>query len=147
MNKRAIYEWDNEEIQGFNRSIIDEFRTHHGIVGGPFTGIPLLLLTTKGRKTGLERVVPLAYLRDGGRYIIVASFAGSPVNPPWYYNLLANPEAGVEVGDDSFTARAEVLQEPERTRCFDAVVQKMPDFRNYQDRTSRVIPVIALTPL
>ena len=145
MSKRDINEWDNSEIREFNQKIIAEFRGNKGIVGGPFTNVPLLLLTTTGRKSGLERVIPLAYLADGERYIIVASFAGAPVNPPWYYNLEANPEVGVEVGTERFTAKATVLDEPERTEMFDKVAALMPQFSDYQSKTTRVIPVIALT--
>ena len=146
MSKRDINEWDNKEIQEFNRKVITEFRENNGVVGGPFTNIPMLLITTTGRKSGLQRVNPLAYLADGERYIIVASFAGAPVNPPWYYNLITNPEVMVEVGSERFTATATVLDEPERTEFFNKVAALMPQFNDYQSKTSRVIPVIALTP-
>ena len=144
MSKRDINEWDNKEIQEFNRKVITEFRENNGVVGGPFTNIPMLLITTTGRKSGLQRVNPLAYLADGKRYIIVASFAGAPVNPPWYYNLETNPEVGVEVGAERFTAKATVLDEPERSEMFDKVAALMPQFNDYQGKTTRVIPVIAL---
>jgi len=145
MSKREFNERESKEIQEFNQSVITEFRANNGVVGGPFTQVPLLLLTTTGRKTGLERVNPLAYLSEGGRIIIIASFAGAPVNPPWYYNLLANPEDIVEIGSERFTARATVLNEPERTGMFNKVAALMPQFNDYQRKTSRVIPVIALT--
>lgn len=145
MSKGDIYQWDNKEIRDFNRSIIDEFRANNGVVGGPFSNVPLLLLTTIGRKTGLERVNPLAYLSEGECYIIIASFAGAPVNPPWYYNLIANPEVVVEVGTERFTAKATVLGEPERTEMYNRMAALMPLFNEYQSKTSRVIPVIALT--
>lgn len=146
MSKREIYEWDNQEIQDFNKSIITEFRANKGIVGGTFTGIPLLLLTTIGRKTGLKRVNPLAYLHDGDRYIIIASFAGSPANPPWYFNLVSRPQVIVEVGSKRFQALATVLEEPERSELYNRMAGEMPLFHEYQNRTSRHIPVIALTP-
>ena len=133
------------DMQEFNKSIIDEFRTNDGVVGGQFAGAPLLLLSTTGAKTGLPRVNPLAYLADGDRHIIIASYAGGPNNPPWYYNLLANPEVSVEVGSERFTARTEVLNEPERTELFARMVEKMPVFSEYQSKTTRVIPVVALT--
>lgn len=147
MSKRDINEWDTKEIQEFNRSVITEFRENNGVVGGPFTNVPLLLLTTIGRKTGLERVIPLAYLADGKRYIIVASFAGHPANPPWYHNLVANPRVAVEVGSERFMAQSTVLDEPERSKMFDKVAALMPQFNDYQRKTSRVIPVVALTPV
>ena len=144
MSKRDINEWENKDIREFNQKIITEFRGNKGIVGGPFINVPLLLLTTTGRKSGLERINPLAYLADGERYIIIASFAGAPVNPPWYYNLETNPEVGVEVGAERFTAKATVLDEPERSEMFDKVAALMPQFNDYQGKTTRVIPVIAL---
>ena len=134
-------------MQEFNKSIIDEFRTNDGVVGGQFAGAPLLLLSTTGAKTGLPRVNPLAYLADGDRHIIIASYAGGSNNPPWYYNLLANPEVSVEVGSERFTARTEVLDEPERTELFARMVEMMPVFSEYQSKTTRVIPVVALTRL
>lgn len=146
MSKREIYQWENKEIQDFNRSIIDEFRANNGVVGGPFTNIPLLLLTTIGRKTGLERVNPLAYLYEGERYIVIASFAGAPVSPPWYFNLLSNPNVVVEVGTERLMAKATVLKEPERTEMFSKMAALMPLFNDYQSNTTRIIPVIALTP-
>ncbi len=133
------------DMQEFNKSIIEEFRTNGGAVGGQFAGTPLLLLSTTGAKSGLARVNPLAYLIDGDRQIIIASFAGSPNNPPWYYNLLANPEVDVEVGSERFTARAEVLGEPERAELYVKMEELMPVFSEYQSKTTRVIPVVALT--
>ncbi len=134
-------------MQEFNKSIIDEFRKNDGVVGGQFAGARLLLLSTTGAKTGLARVNPLAYLADGDRHVIIASYAGAPNNPPWYYNLLANPEVSVEVGSERFTARADVLDEPERTELFSRMVEMMPVFSEYQSKTARVIPVVALTRL
>ena len=133
------------DMQEFNKSIIDEFRKNDGIVGGQFAGARLLLLSTTGAKTGLARVNPLAYIADGDRHVIIASYAGAPNNPPWYYNLLANPEVSVEVGSERFTARTEVLNEPERTELFARMVEMMPVFSEYQSKTTRVIPVVALT--
>ena len=135
------------DMQEFNKSIIDEFRKNDGVVGGQFAGARLLLLSTTGAKTGLARVNPLAYIADGDRHVIIASYAGGPNNPPWYYNLLANPEVSVEVGSERFTARADVLDEPERTELFSRMVEMMPVFSEYQSKTARVIPVVALTRL
>jgi deazaflavin-dependent oxidoreductase (nitroreductase family) len=132
-------------MQEFNQSIIDEFRANDGAVGGQFAGAPLLLLTSTGAKSGQSRVNPLAYLADGDRYIIFASFAGAPKNPPWYFNLLANPEVTVEVGGDAFTAKAIVVGEPERTQLYDKMANAIPTFAEYRDKTTRVIPVVALS--
>ena len=131
-------------LQDFNKKIIDEFRANHGKVGGQFNGMPLLLLTTKGAKSGVSRTNPLAYLRDGDRYVIIASYAGAPTNPPWYHNLLANPNVRIEVGGQSFDARAEVVKEPERSALYQKVEAAMPVVSEYKRKTQRSIPVIAL---
>lgn len=133
------------ELKEFNQSIIREFRENKGVVGGDFEGAPMMILTTTGAKTGLTRENPLVFSRDGERYIIIASYAGAPKNPPWYYNLVANPEVGVEVGNERFTARAEVLEEPERSKRYAAMAAIMPAFNDYAKNTTRTIPVIALT--
>lgn len=133
------------DLNEFNKSIIDEFRANDGVVGGQFAGAPLLLLTTTGAKSGHPRINPLAYLADGERCIIIASYAGAAKNPPWYYNLVANSEVTVEVGSERFAAQATVLSEPERTLMYDKMADAMPTFAEYQAKTSRVIPVIALT--
>ena len=133
------------DINEFNRSVIDEFRANGGKVGGAMAGAPLLLLTTKGAKSGQTRVNPLAYLKDGDRYLIIASYAGSPTNPPWYHNLLANPRVTVELGTERFDADAKVVDEPDRTRLYRAMASRMPAFDEYEKKTTRRIPVIALT--
>ena len=133
------------DMKEFNKTTIDEFRANGGVVGGQFAGIPLLLLTTTGAKTGHTRVNPLAYMNHGDCHIIIASYAGAPTNPPWYYNLLSNPEVSVEMGSERFTARADVLDEPERTELYAKMVEIIPVFSEYQSKTTRVIPVVALT--
>jgi deazaflavin-dependent oxidoreductase (nitroreductase family) len=132
------------DLQAFNRSIIEEFRANAGKVGGQFAGAPLLLLTTTGAKSGAKRVNPLAYLADGDRYVIIASYAGADSNPPWYHNLVAHPRVTVEVGTQTFEAQAEVVREPERTRLYGKMEAVMPAFTEYRQKTKRTIPVIAL---
>jgi len=112
-----------------------------------FTNVQLLLLTTTGAKSGLSRVNPLACLSDGERYVIFASYEGRPANPPWYYNLLSNPEVGVEVGSEQCTANAAVVAEPERTELYAKMVELMPVFSEYRSKTTRVIPVVTLLPV
>ena len=133
------------DIQELNKAIIAEFRANGGYVGGQFKGALLLLLTTKGAKSGKTRVNPLAYLSDAGRHVIIASYAGAASNPPWYHNLIANPVVEVEVGKERFKARAEVLVEPDRSRLYRKMAQAMPAFAEYEKKTTRSIPVIALT--
>jgi deazaflavin-dependent oxidoreductase (nitroreductase family) len=132
------------DIKAMNRQIIDEFRANGGKVGGPFKGAPMLLLTTKGAKSGETRVNPLVYLEDGSRYVIIASFAGAPTNPPWYHNLIANPTVTIEVGAQTLKVRGEVVAEPDRTRLYQKMESMMPAFTEYRQKTKRAIPVIAL---
>lgn len=130
-----------------NQRIIDEFHTNNGKVGGRFEGKTLLLLHTKGAKSQQERINPVAYVRDDGRLVVIASKGGAPTNPDWYYNVLANPLVTVEVGTDQFQARAAVAEEPERTRLYNKMVEMMPGFDDYRRKTTRKIPVIVLTPV
>ena len=129
----------------WNKAIIEEFRANGGKVGGPFEGGTLLLLTTKGAKSGKERVSPLAYTTDGDRFIIIASKAGAPTNPDWYHNLQAHPTATIEVGTEKFAVKPTVvLEEPERSRLYAKMVEKMPGFADYERKTTRKIPVVLL---
>jgi deazaflavin-dependent oxidoreductase (nitroreductase family) len=130
-----------------NQRIIDEFRANEGKVGGRFEGKTLLLLHTKGARSGQERINPVAYVRDDGRYVVIASKGGAPTNPDWYYNILAHPLVTVEVGTQQFQARAEVTKEPERTRLYEKMTEMMPGFAGYRRKTTRQIPVITLTPV
>lgn len=130
-----------------NQRIINEFRANGGKVGGGFEGKTLLLLHTKGAKSGQERINPTAYVRDGDRLVVIASKGGAPTNPDWYYNLLENPLVTVEVGTENFQARAAVTQEPERSRLYEKMVEMMPGFDEYRHKTTRKIPVITLTPV
>ena len=134
------------EANDRNQGIIDEFRANLGRVGGRFEGKTLLLLHTRGAKTNQERINPVAYVRDDSRLVVIASKGGSPTNPDWYYNLLAHPMVNVEVGTDTFQARASIAEEPERTRLYDKMVEMMPGFDDYRRKTTRKIPVIVLTP-
>ncbi|MBV8078853.1 MAG: nitroreductase family deazaflavin-dependent oxidoreductase [Actinobacteria bacterium] len=128
----------------FNDSIITEFRANEGRVGGPFQGMPLLLLTHTGAKTGTKRTNPLAYLEDDGRYVIFASKGGAPTNPDWYHNLRANPDVTVEVGTDTFAARARVAEGAERDELYARQAELRPQFAEYAQKTTRVIPVVVL---
>jgi deazaflavin-dependent oxidoreductase (nitroreductase family) len=133
------------EMTDFNANIIEEFRTNDGVVGGPFDGAQLVLLTTTGARTGSTRVNPLASLTtDDGRLFVFASRGGAPENPDWYYNLVAHPEVGVELGREKFTAVAEPVSGPERDRIFTIQKERMPGFADYEKATTRVIPVVEL---
>ena len=134
-------------MSDMNKEIIEEFRANDGKVGGYFKDITLLLLHTTGAKSGQPRLNPVAYTNDGDKLVIIASKSGAPTNPDWYYNVVANPEVGVEVGTEQFKAQAAVMPEPERTELFGKMASKYPGFADYEQKTTRVIPVITLTRL
>jgi deazaflavin-dependent oxidoreductase (nitroreductase family) len=129
----------------YNAQVIAEFRENHGKVGGNFDGAPLLLLHSVGAKSGESRVSPMMYLPDGDRFLVFASKAGAPTNPDWYHNLKANPEATIEVGDDTVDVRAEELPRAERDEKYAEQAALFPGFADYEKKTDRVIPVLALT--
>ncbi|HEY3140634.1 MAG TPA: nitroreductase family deazaflavin-dependent oxidoreductase [Acidimicrobiales bacterium] len=133
-------------MSDWNASIIDEFRANDGKVGGPFEGATLLLLHTKGAKTGQDRVHPVAYQADGDRLVVFASKAGAPTNPDWYHNLVANPGVTVEVGTGTQSRTARVAEGDERERLWTKQKQVMPGFAEYEVKTTRQIPVIVLEP-
>src|SRR5262245_2766341 len=109
-------------VSEWNQAVVEEFRANGGEVGGRFTGRNLLLLHTIGRKNGEERVNPLAYVRDGDRYVIIASKGGAPTHPDWYYNLVAHPDVTIEVGTELFRVGAVEAQEPERSRLYEKMI-------------------------
>lgn len=132
-------------IHQFNQQIIDEFRANHGKVGGPFEGGRLILLTTTGARTGTPHTNPVGYLPDGGdRILVIASAGGSPKHPDWYRNLVAHPQVTVESGAFTYEAAAVVLQGEERDQAFARAVEADPGWAAYQEKTDRIIPVVAL---
>ncbi len=128
----------------WNEKIIEEFRSNNGRVGGQFEGAPLLLLTTKGAKTGREHTAPMMYLDKGDRLMVFASKAGADTDPDWYRNLVANPTVTVEVGTDKFTAEAAALEGDERAEVYAEQSAAYPTFAEYAQKTTRRIPVVAL---
>lgn len=137
----------NASPNDWNQKIIEEFRANGGKVGGQFEGAPLLLLTTTGAKSGRRITTPVMYNTDGDRLLIFASKGGAPTNPAWYHNLVANPTVTVEVGAESFQAKASVVSGEERDRLFNRHAQQYPGFAEYQRNTTRTIPVVALKRL
>ena len=133
------------DYKTWNRPIIEEFRANEGKVGGPYEGAPLLLLTTMGAKSGKQRINPLAYTPDGERLVIIASKSGAPTNPDWYHNIVAHPDVTVEVGTETFEARATVVEGAERDELYAKRVAIMPNFAEYQAKTTLKIPVVVLT--
>lgn len=130
----------------WNTGIIEEFRANDGKVGGPFEGAPLLLLHTTGARTGQEHVTPVMYRPVGGGYAVFASKAGAPNNPDWYHNLVANPSVRAEVGTQTLPLTARVAEGDEREQIWTAHKAANPGFADYEQKTSRQIPVVLLEP-
>ncbi|UBU12324.1 nitroreductase family deazaflavin-dependent oxidoreductase [Nonomuraea gerenzanensis] len=128
----------------FNQQIIEEFRANEGRVGGMFEGSPLVLLTTTGARSGRSVTTPVMYLADGERYVVIASNAGADHHPAWYHNLRATPEATVELGTERFEAKAVFVEGAERDELYARMVAQAPGFAEYEAKTTRRIPVVAL---
>lgn len=129
----------------WNAGIIEEFRANEGRVAS-FGNQPLLLLHHTGARTGTERTNPLACFRDGDRYVIVASKGGAPTNPDWYHNLRANPLASIEFGTQTIEVTAAEAEPAERDRLWAMITSQNPNFKDYEGKTDRTIPVFVLTP-
>jgi deazaflavin-dependent oxidoreductase (nitroreductase family) len=131
----------------WNKQVIEEFRANEGMVGGRYENMTLLLIHTIGAKSGKPHLNPVAYMMDGDRYVVIASKRGAPTHPDWYHNLVAHPEVSIEVGAEKIRARAEVVPEPERSELYARMAAKYPAFAEYERKTDRIIPVIALSRL
>jgi len=145
LRHRHDFEELTSPAEQFNQRTIAEFRAKHGRVGDTFDGAPLLILHTVGARSGQPRITPVMYLADGDQYLVFASKAGADTNPDWYWNLRANPDATIEVGDEAIAVRATELTGAERDEKYRAQSERYPGFAGYQQKTSRTIPVIALT--
>lgn len=132
---------------GWVREHIQRYLETDGQSGHEWRGVPTLLLTTRGRKTGQLRRTALIYGRDGDNYVIVASRGGSPNHPSWYLNLSADPEVEVQVNAEKFTARAHTASPQEKDRLWPLMASIWPDYEKYQTKTDRVIPVVVLEPV
>jgi deazaflavin-dependent oxidoreductase (nitroreductase family) len=129
----------------FNARIIEEFRTNAGVVGGPFEGMPMLLLHTTGAKSGAERINPLAYQALDDGWAVFASKGGAPSNPDWYYNVVANEDVSIEVGTDTVQATARVAAGDEREEIWSRQKATIPQFAEYEKTAGdREIPVIVI---
>lgn len=134
-------------INQWNRPVVKEFRTHEGHVGGAFEGMNLLLLHSRGAKSGKERINPLAYQRLSDETVAVfATYGGNPRNPDWYHNVVAHPDVEVEFGDGRHRARARVARGSERGHIWEAQKAALPQFAEYERKTTghREIPVVVL---
>jgi deazaflavin-dependent oxidoreductase (nitroreductase family) len=130
----------------FERQLIEDMRAHGGRPSsGPMAGQPLMVLTTTGAKSGEPRTAIVTYHRDGDAWVVAGSKSGADTNPAWYYNLLAKPEAMIEVDNRTFPVRAKVESSgPERDRLWNDHVAELPAFGEYPKQTNRVIPMIVL---
>jgi deazaflavin-dependent oxidoreductase (nitroreductase family) len=142
MSNREVVDSPTEWVADHIRRYVET----DGADGHIWRGVPTLLLTTKGRKTGLARRTALIYGRDGGAFIIVASKGGYPSNPLWYENLVDDPEVELQVGPDVFRARASVITElSDHERLWTKMATIWPGFNEYREKTSRHIPLIRLS--
>lgn len=132
------------DLNDWDRQIIEAFRVNGGNVGGQFVGVPLLLLTTTGAKSGQQRISPLVYLSEGGHIYVFAGNRGAPANPGWYHNLVAHPDVTVELGTEKFEARATVVDSAEGDRLGSIHLQKLPALAELQAKITRKVPVILL---
>lgn len=133
---------DTIDFDEMNRKVIAEFRERGGKAGGMFEGVPLVLVHHVGAKSGTKRIAPLVPYVDGDRIFIFASKGGSPENPAWFHNLVANPRTEIEYGTERFPVVARVLTGAERDEVYAKQVAVQPQFGDYARKTDRVIPVI-----
>lgn len=133
------------DVLDFNAKVIDEFRANDGVCSGPFEGMPMVLVTMTGAKSGRSLTSPLVHTRDGDDVVIIASMGGAPKHPNWYHNLVANPAVTVEVGSESWSATAVEVSGDDRERLYAAQAEMMPFFAEYAAKAApRVIPVFRL---
>ncbi|MGY1774198.1 nitroreductase family deazaflavin-dependent oxidoreductase [Blastococcus sp. SYSU D00813] len=137
-----------QQIDGtlLNAEHVQRYRETDGEVGYIWNGVPILLLTTTGRKSGEPRTTPLIFARDGDDYLVVASQGGAPTHPNWYLNLLQDPRAEIQVRAEHIPVTGRTATDEERPRLWDVVRGPWPNYDVYQERTDRVIPVVVLTP-
>ena len=123
---------------------VRRYRETNGEVGYEWNGVPTLLLTTRGRKSGEPRTIAIIFRQVGDDYVLIASKGGAPTHPLWYLNIEADPEVEVQVKADRFSARARVAEGEERERLWQEAVKGWPNYDVYQSRTTRRIPVVVL---
>jgi deazaflavin-dependent oxidoreductase (nitroreductase family) len=153
-SQNVFYAWPVDSIQrieplsrpgDYNAQNIAEFRKNHGKVGGYFEGAPLLLLNTIGRRSNRLHVCPVMYLKDGERFLVFASKGGADKHPDWYFNLKAHPDFQIEIGDERIDIHADEVTGGERDALYNRQAALYPRFGDYQRKTKRIIPVIALS--
>ena len=134
-----------QQMDDMNKRVIEDFRANDGRVGGYFEGKPVLILHNTGAKTGQQRVNPLVYATHEGRYAVAATKGGAPTHPHWLLNVQANPDVTVEVGTETFPAKATIVEDgPARDELYGKLAAIMDQFAEYETKTDRRIPVILL---
>ncbi|MGP3965995.1 nitroreductase family deazaflavin-dependent oxidoreductase [Nonomuraea sp. 3N208] len=128
----------------FGKEHVRRYQETDGAEGHEWNNTTVLLLTTKGRKSGRPYTTPLIYQRHGDAYLVVASYGGAPEHPDWYKNLIAEPDVEVQVKGDKFKARARTADEDEKPEMWRVMAKAWPDYDNYQQKTDRRIPVVVL---
>jgi deazaflavin-dependent oxidoreductase (nitroreductase family) len=132
----------DEEFVAYNQGIIQAFRENGGVVAD--LAFPIVLLTTTGARTGKRTTSPVGFGVDGDRVFVVGSKAGGPSHPSWFHNLRANPSVTVELGRQSYQARAVVTAGAERDRLYGLIAAQVPEFREHEKSTDRTFPVVVL---
>jgi deazaflavin-dependent oxidoreductase (nitroreductase family) len=131
-------------VNDWNKTVIEEFRANKGKVGGQFENADVLLLRTKGAKSGVDRVNPMMYLEEDGKIYVFASYAGADRHPDWFHNIKADDKVSVELGTEKFEATAEPVPLEERDRIYAIMASRFENFAEYEKKTTRVIPVVEL---
>jgi deazaflavin-dependent oxidoreductase (nitroreductase family) len=134
----------NPLMKAFVKGHVWLYKSSGGRRGTTMNGRKLILLTTTGKRSGQPRTVPVVPFLDGNDMYVMASMGGAPTNPAWYGNLIANPVVGVQLGSETWRARAVPLEGAERDRIWSRITADMPNFAKYQEKTARVIPVVRL---
>src|ERR1019366_4122036 len=138
--------YQQPDITLLGQEHVRRYQETDGEVGYLWNGVPILLLTTRGRKTGEPRTTPLIFERDGEDYLVVASQGGAPKHPSWYLNLLATPEAQIQVRAEKIPVTAHSATDAEKPRLWKLMAEIWPNYDTYQARTERSIPVVSLRP-
>ncbi len=125
---------------------VRQYQATNGEVGYLWNGVPILLLSTTGRRSGQPRTTPLIFGRDADDYLVIASLGGAPKNPSWYVNLQANPRAEIQVKAEQIPVIARTASDDEKPRLWRIMTEQWPNYDVYQSRTDREIPVVVLSP-
>jgi deazaflavin-dependent oxidoreductase (nitroreductase family) len=131
-------------VNAWNKNVIEEFRANDGKVGGQFEQADVLLLRTKGAKSGVDRVNPMMYLEEDGKIYVFASYNGADKHPDWFHNIKADDKVSVELGTETYEATAKPVPLEERDRIYAIMAERFANFAEYEKKTTRVIPVVEL---